>query len=145
MISLTDGDRMASFLTPIEGIVLDIVFGLLGKSRFNREIDDWGTHYKYVYVALRAPKLTAMHADVNKVLSGMAKSGLIPFQICSFKKGDRYYRYHDFPSSVSLETVRTAWVSPECVRYKPNIGEKWLRECEAIDIFDVVFSLMLNL
>ena len=84
-------------LTSNEGIALDIIFGMLGESRFNREIDDWGTTYKYIYVASRAPKLATMHADVNKVLRKMAEAGYVPFEICSFKKGDHYYRYDKVP------------------------------------------------
>ena len=97
-------------LTSDQGIALDIIFGQLGESRFNREIDHWGTTYKYVYVASRAPKLSAMHADVNKVLSDMADAGCVPFEICSFKAGDRYFHYDKFPKSLSLETIRKAWV-----------------------------------
>lgn len=96
-------------LTAKEGLALDIVFGLFGQSRFNRDIDDWGTHYKYVYVALNAPKLEAMHADVNIVLQRMAARGLAPFEICYFKAGDRIPWYEPFPTSLSRETVRKAW------------------------------------
>ena len=101
---------MNRFLTPTEGIVLDIVFGMAGESRFNREIDDWGTKYKYIFVASRAPKLSIMHTEVNDVLRAMAENGYAPFQICPFKRGDRYHYYKNFPTSVSRETVRRAWV-----------------------------------
>jgi hypothetical protein len=97
-------------LTSVERIVLDIIFGIEGESRLNREFDDWGTYYKYVYVASRVPKLTAMHADVNRVLAQVKTTARAPFQICYFKAGDRHYRYAEFPTEVSLETVRTAWV-----------------------------------
>ncbi len=98
-------------LTPEQGIALEIIFGQLGESPYNREIDDWGTHYKYVYVAIKVPKLEVMHADVNQMLRRMAEAGYAPFEICSFKKGDRYYRYDKFPTSLSRETVRLAWVN----------------------------------
>jgi len=97
-------------LTFQEGIALDIVFGLLGESRFNREIDDWGATYKYIFVAARAPKLAVMHDDINKVLAEMAAKSFAPFETCSFKRGDRYYHYGEFPVSISKETVRKAWV-----------------------------------
>ena len=97
-------------LTAREGIALDIIFGLLGESRFNREIDDWGTTYKYLYVASRAPKQATMFADVNKVLREMANAGYVPFEICSCKLGDHYYRYDKFPTSLSKETIRKAWI-----------------------------------
>src|SRR4029079_15652092 len=92
-------------LTFREGIALDIIFGLLGESRFNREIDDWGTRYKYIYVATQAPKLEAMRDDINKVLADMAAKGFAPFEACAFKSGDQYYRYDKFPISISIETV----------------------------------------
>ena len=41
-------------LTSREGIALDIIFGLLGESRFNNKIDAWGTTGKYIYVATHA-------------------------------------------------------------------------------------------
>jgi len=101
---------MSHALTFQEGIALDIIFGLLGESRFNREIDDWGTTYKYIYVATRAPKLEAMQEDVKKVLADMAAKGFAPFETCSFRRGDQYYHYEKFPSSISKETIRKAWV-----------------------------------
>jgi hypothetical protein len=101
---------MDRFLTARQGIALDIAFGLQGESRFNREIDDWGATYKYIYVASRAPKLAVLHADINGILRNMAAAGDVPFDICSFKKGDHYYQYDKFPKSLSLETVRRAWV-----------------------------------
>ena len=97
-------------LTSDQGIALDVIFGLQGESRFNRTQNAWGTKYKYIRVASRAPKQATMHADVNKVLREMADTGHVPFEICSFKKGDRYYRYDKFPTSLSPETIRKAWV-----------------------------------
>ena len=101
---------MNSGLTAQEGIALDIVFGSLGESRFNIELDDWGTYYKYIYVASQAPKLTAMHADVNRALKEIGKREKAPFDICYFKAGHASHWYEKFPSELSLETVRKAWV-----------------------------------
>jgi hypothetical protein len=101
---------MNHFITPKEAIALDIIFGLQGQTRFNREPTASGAKYKYARVALRAPKLAAMHADVNRVLRDMAAVGFAPFEICAFKSGDSYYWYRDFPTSLSLETIRKAWV-----------------------------------
>jgi hypothetical protein len=97
-------------LTPTEGIALDLMFALLGGSRFNRERTALGAKYKYILVALRAPKLAVLHADINTILGEMAAAGDAPFEICSFKKDDRYWRYDKFPSSLSRETIRKAWV-----------------------------------
>lgn len=112
---IPDGRRKAhitsrSFLTPKEGIALDIIFGLFGESRFNSEFDEWGTYGKYLHIASRAPKLEAMHADVNRVLSEMKAGAEAPFEICYFKTKDHYPWYEEFPASLSLETVRNAWV-----------------------------------
>ena len=57
---------MSQFTTSQENIALDLIFGLSGESRFNRTMDE------YMAVALRAPKLEVLHADVNKVLREMA-------------------------------------------------------------------------
>jgi hypothetical protein len=73
-------------LTPKEGIALDLIFALQGESRFNREQTALGTKYKYIRVALRAPKLAVLHADVNKILKKMAAAGYAPFEICSSKR-----------------------------------------------------------
>jgi hypothetical protein len=54
--------------------------------------------------------LAAMHADVNRILRDMAATGYAPFKVCSFKKGDRYLWYLRFPTSLSFESVRKAWV-----------------------------------
>jgi hypothetical protein len=102
---------MDHMLTPEQGIVLDIVFGLQGESRFNNVQSGSAAKYKYILVALRAPKLTAMRRDVNRALRKMAAAGYAPFEICSFKKGDRFYHYDQFPTSLSRETIRKAWVN----------------------------------
>src|SRR5262249_24512975 len=95
---------------PKEGIALDLMFALLGESRFNREQTAVGTKDKYIRVALRARKLAVHHADINNILGSMAVAGYAPFEICSFKKDDRYIRYEKFPTSLALETIRKAWV-----------------------------------
>ena len=95
---------MSQFTTSQENIALDLIFGLLGESRFNRTMDE------YMAVASRAPKLEVLHADVNKVLREMADAGYTPFEICYFKIGDRYDWYEKFPTSLSKETIRKAWV-----------------------------------
>jgi hypothetical protein len=92
------------FLTSKENIVIDIAFGWLGESRINRTRED------YMTIASRVPNLMALHAIVNDTLGKMAKAGDAPFEICYFKGGDRGHWYEKFPRSLSLETVRKAWL-----------------------------------
>jgi hypothetical protein len=95
---------MNPFPTSKEKLALDLIFALLGASRHNRTMDE------YMNVAARAPKLQVMHADVNNVLRQMAEEHYAPFEICYFKTGDRFHWYAPFPTSLSLETIRKAWV-----------------------------------
>ncbi|MEA2951830.1 MAG: hypothetical protein QOJ96_1350 [Alphaproteobacteria bacterium] len=48
---------MNGFLTPDEGIALDVFFGLCGESRFISQDDAPGAAHKYHKVASGAPKL----------------------------------------------------------------------------------------
>src|SRR5262245_9094540 len=93
---------MARFPTPIEDIVLYIAFEVMGESRINR------THKEYMEIAARLPPLKRLHGQINDRLREMAAAGIAPYEICHFKRGDRYIRYKAFPDSVSLETVRSA-------------------------------------
>lgn len=95
---------MTPFLTSKENIVIDIAFGWLGESRINRSLNE------YTDIASRIPNLTALHDIVNIKLQSMAKAGISPFEICYFKAGDYGHWYETFPESVSLETVRKAWL-----------------------------------
>lgn len=105
------------FPTSAENIVLNLLFEWLGERRLNRTIDEYAT------IARRVPKAIAVHAYVNQRLREMSEvrrspsePGLCstavpsswPFQICYFKAGDRSIWFADFPTSISLETVRTA-------------------------------------
>jgi hypothetical protein len=82
----------------------------MGEPRINRTLD------AYMNIAARAPKLVALHAEINRYLQQIAASGYVPFEICTFKgsspgrERDRYYRYEKFPTSMSMETIRRAWV-----------------------------------
>jgi hypothetical protein len=98
---------MSPFLTSKENIVIDIAFGWLGESRINRSRDE------YMDIASRIPNLEALHDIVNEHLRSMAKAGFAPFEICYFKGGDRGHWYEKFPESLSLETVRKAWLKKE--------------------------------
>jgi hypothetical protein len=92
---------MNRFPTPKENIVLDLLFEWLRESRFNR------TMQEYIAIAARVPKTEAVHAYVNQRLREMATGGFAPYQICYFKAKDRHPWYAPFPTSLSIETVRT--------------------------------------
>jgi hypothetical protein len=106
---------MTPFLTSKESIVIDIAFGWLGESRINRSSDE------YMDIASRIPKLTALHDIVNTTLQSMANAGFSPYEICYFKRGDYGHSYENFPASVSLETVRRAWLKSGMADLSPKI------------------------
>jgi hypothetical protein len=95
---------MSQFPTSKENIALDLIFASLGETRANR------TDAEYMAIASRLPKLEALHQDVNKRLSEMAATGQAPYEICYFKAGDGYPWYEKFPTSLSMETIRTALI-----------------------------------
>ena len=90
------------FPTPIENIVLDMLFDLMGEPPANRTPD------KYMQIAARLPPLKVLHCQINDRLREIDAKGDAPYEICRFKAGDQYYKYEPFPVSVSLETVRNA-------------------------------------
>jgi hypothetical protein len=93
---------MTRFLTSKENIVVNLIYEWLRESRTNRTYDE------YMQIASRFPKLAACHERVNEQLKKIAEEGFAPYQICYFKAGDRYPWREDFPTSLSMETVRTA-------------------------------------
>ena len=95
---------MNRFLTSKENIALDLIFDSFEERRINRTMEE------YIAIATRAPKLSALHADVNHALEEMAIAGRVPFEICYFKAGDRKIWFETFPTSLSIETVRQAWI-----------------------------------
>jgi len=88
--------------TSREELALNIIFDSMGESRFNR------THDEYLAIASRLQPIKALHGMINDRLAAMAAAGEAPYQICHFKKGDKYPTYEAFPTSVSIETVRSA-------------------------------------
>jgi hypothetical protein len=95
---------MSQFPTSFENIALSLIFKSLGASCAPQTID------QYIEMAARAPKLIALHADVNRLLQQIANSGAASSEICRFKAGDECWSYELFPTSLSLEVVRSAWV-----------------------------------
>jgi hypothetical protein len=103
---------VSPFLTSKENIAANLIYAWLGESRCNRTYDD------YMDIASRFPKVAACHAHVNERLGKME---FAPDQICYFKAGDRYPWYEDFPTSLSMETVRTALLK---MGMRPNRGRR---------------------
>jgi hypothetical protein len=101
---------MSQFPTSKENIALNLLFEWCGESRINRTYDE------YMKIAAELSKLEACHAHVNQRLREMADAGIAPYQICYFKAGDRYPWYEDFPTSLSMETVRKAMCTENSVR-----------------------------
>jgi hypothetical protein len=96
---------MSAHLTPEQDIVLGFIFGYLGEDRFNRTIDE------YAAIASRAPKLIVLQKAINEALRAKRNRNRPRYEICTFKRGDRFYQYRPFPNWVSLETVRRAWAN----------------------------------
>lgn len=94
--------RMSPFLTSKENIAVNLIYAWLGEVRYNRTYDD------YLSIAERFPKLAACHAYVNQRLQQMAEAGSVPYEICYFRAGDQSIWFEHFPTSLSMETVRTA-------------------------------------
>ncbi len=95
---------MSDFPTSYENIALSLILKVLGVSRNGQSIDGC------MEAAARAPKLTALHADVNRLLQETADSGEAKSEICRFKAGDKRWSYEPRPTKLSLEVVRSAWV-----------------------------------
>lgn len=95
---------MARFPTSIENIALDLIFESMGESRSNRTFDD------YMRIASELPPLKTLHHSVNQRLTKIAETGAAPYEICRFRAGDEIIRSEPFPTSISIETIRTALV-----------------------------------
>jgi hypothetical protein len=88
--------------TSAQNIALNLIFEFLGESRINR------TYEEYMQIAAGLPANECLHAYVNQRLREIEVSGNPPYEICHFRAGDRKAWYKPFPTSISLETVRTA-------------------------------------
>ncbi len=67
------------FLTPEQNIALRLIFAAMGETLFNC------TMAQYMTIAAGAPKLSALHREINRFLKQMEASGYVPFEICTFK------------------------------------------------------------
>jgi hypothetical protein len=93
---------MSKFPTSAENVAIDIAFELMGESRFNRTTEE------YIEIAAQLPSLKTLHGLINDRLAEMKKAGIAQFKVCHFKAGDQYPQFKEYPTSVSLETVRSA-------------------------------------
>ena len=91
---------MNKFPTSRENLAVNLAFATMGESRYNRSYEE------YMNIASRMPPLKVLHADVNNLLGEINQAGIAD-QICHFKAGDGYIWYEDFPTSLSLETLRS--------------------------------------
>ena len=91
-------------LTSVENIALKLVFAFMQQGQYNRTIED------YMRIASELPPLKVLHYEVNRLLArGLERNGP-PYEICRFKAGDKRYSFEPFPTSISIETIRSALV-----------------------------------
>jgi hypothetical protein len=99
-------NKRPQFPTPIQEIVLNLIFVIIGERRVNR------TRSEYMAIAARLPSLKALSFDVNRLLQQLHKcdgcNGVRLPELCRFKAGDERVTYERYPASVSSETVRLA-------------------------------------
>lgn len=93
---------MAYFPTPVQDIVISFIYEWLRESRVNRAIDE------YREILARFPTVEAAHSYVNQRLQEIAKSGEKMWPIHYGRPGRGYIK--PYPTSVSMETVRTAFI-----------------------------------
>jgi hypothetical protein len=74
---------MPRFLTSLEDNALSLVFELVGQSRYNRTLEEYGQ------IASRLPPLKQLEYEVNKLLKRKLESGGIRGEICRFRAGDK--------------------------------------------------------
>src|SRR5690349_16505655 len=98
--------KRQQFLTPIQDIALNLAFAVVDESRINRTARD------YAAIAAKMPPLKLLLHKVNDLLRWIhqrsAEIGLPLPQLCRFKAGDERYEYEDYPSRISMETLRLA-------------------------------------
>lgn len=96
---------MPRLLQPHENIALSLVFEMLGEIRINRTSDE------YMAITARLPALKVLEYLVNEALQKFNKTQQPePGSICHFRAGDLKPRYGDFPTKLSIETIRNALI-----------------------------------
>lgn len=100
--------KRQTFPTPIQEIALNLIFGVLGESRFNRTAQQ----YEAIGKKIAETPLKALVADANALLRAIHRrsrdSGRPLPLLCRFKAGDERYVYEEFPQEISYETFRAA-------------------------------------
>jgi hypothetical protein len=91
-------------LTSVENITLRLVFAFMNEQQYNRTSQD------YTRIASALPPLKVLHHEVNRILTRRLELNGPPYAICRFRAGDQRYSFEPFPTSISIETIRTALV-----------------------------------
>jgi hypothetical protein len=102
------------FTTAEQRIALGLLFGWMRESPYNR------TPQEYEEISSRIPKLEAIFAHVNAQLKRISRLGVVPYEICDFKAGDRAIWFRPFPRKISRETIRTALITAGWRKPKPR-------------------------
>jgi hypothetical protein len=95
---------VTELLTSKENIALNLISARLGESFINR------TQAEYDAIAAAMPPNKVLHGWVNEALAKIAAAGSAPYEICYFKVGDRHHWYGLYPTSLSIEVIRSAVV-----------------------------------
>jgi hypothetical protein len=89
----------------LEELVLKLIFEAIGESRYNRTPEE----YEQLITKLGRLGLKKLHNLVNEKLTEYQRSGQPPWAaICRFQPGDRSLRFDEFPTAISLQTIRNA-------------------------------------
>lgn len=109
---------MTFFPTPVQDIIISFIYEWLGESRVNRTMDE------YREILSRFPTVEAAHVYVNQRLKEIEKSGAKMWPTYYGRPGRGYIK--PYPTSVSMETVRTAYivhgVRELCPRKRPKVA-----------------------
>ena len=96
---------MGHQLTASEELALCLISEWLGQSFHNRTMPDYRT------IALKMPKLDALHMHVSKRWAELWDSGYFDNRrILTIHRSDGHDPYREYPRSISRETIRTALV-----------------------------------
>ena len=95
---------MAPSLTSVDNIAVSLVFAYMNEERYNRTYDD------YMRIASALPPLKVLHYELNQLLTRRLEHYGPPYEICRFRAGDERYSFESFPTSISIETIRTALI-----------------------------------